>query len=107
MLPIAILNASVVTADGTFTLSSITLDEARKLVHGVELDSAVGHESTAILLSTLLGRDIPTNRQLFAQQVGQKALICKLDGRPPEGVALSLEDLKEIGYSFKLLTRTS
>lgn len=107
MLPIAILNASVVTADGLFRMTSITLDEARKLVADAEIDSAVGHESTATLLSTLLGREIPTNRQLFAQQVGQRALVCKLNGRPPEGVALTLEELKEIGYSFKLLERVS
>lgn len=107
MLPIAILNASVVTADGEFKMTSITLDEARMLVQGAEIDSAVGHESTAVLLSTLLGRTIPTNRQLFAQQVGQKALVCKLNGRPPEGVALTLQELKKIGYSFKLLERVS
>jgi len=107
MLPIAILNASVITADGTFTLTTISLDEARELIRDREIDSAVGHESTATLLSTLLGREIPTNRQLFSQAVGQQALVCKLAGRPPEGVVLTLEELKEIGYSFKLLERVS
>ncbi|MEU6710032.1 DUF1874 domain-containing protein [Nonomuraea sp. NPDC046802] len=105
--PIAILNTSIVTADGTYILASITLEEARTLVAASPIDSAVGHESTAALLTTLLGVNVPTNRQLFAQQVGQRALVCKLNGRPPEGQVLSLEELGAIGYSFKILTRTA
>jgi hypothetical protein len=107
MHPIAILNTSIVTTDGTYTLTSISLEDARKLVQSAPIDSAVGHESTAALLTTLLDVDVPTNRQLFAQEVGQRALVCKLNGRPPEGQVLSREDLEEIGYSFKLLTRTA
>lgn len=107
MFPIAILNASVITADGTFVMRSITLEEARELIRDREIDSAVGHWSTAILLSTLLGREVAVNRQLFSQQVGQAAIVCKLNGRPPEGVALTLEELEEIGYTFKLLERVS
>lgn len=107
MHPIAILNTSIVTTDGTYTLTSITLEQARALVAGSPIDSAVGHESTAALLTTLLGVEVPTNRQLFAQQVGQRALVCKLNGRPPEGQILSREDLEEIGYSFKILERVN
>ena len=105
--PIAILNTSIVTTDGTYTLTGITLEQARALVAESPIDSAVGHESTAALLTTLLGVDVPTNRQLFAQQVGQTALVCKLNGRPPEGKVLALEDLETIGYSFKILERTA
>lgn len=107
MHPIAILNTSIVTTDGTYTLASVSLEDARTLVQTSPIDSAVGHESTAALLTTLLGVDVPTNRQLFAQQVGQQALVCKLNGRPPEGKVLSREDLEEIGYSFKVLERTA
>ena len=107
MHPLAILNTSIVTVDGDYRLTSITLDDARALVREGPIDSAVGHESTAALLTTLLGVDIPTNRQLFAQQIGQRALVCKLNGRPPEGKVLSREDLESIGYSFKILERVS
>jgi hypothetical protein len=105
MHPIAILNTSIVTTDGTYTLTSISLEDACALVATSPIDSAVGHESTAALLTTLLGVEVPTNRQLFAQQIGQRALVCKLNGRPPEGQVLSREDLEAIGYSFKILER--
>ena len=105
--PLAILNTSIVTEDGAYTMTTITLEEARQLVQSSGIDSAVGHEATAALLTTLLGVDIETDRQLFSQQPGQRALVCKLNGRPPEGRVLSLDELEEIGYSFKLLTRTA
>jgi hypothetical protein len=31
--------------------------------------------------------------------------VCKLNGRPPEGRVLSVEEMEEIGYSFKILER--
>ena len=40
---------------------------------------------------------------MFKQEKGQKALCFKLNGRPQEGKILTLEELKEIGYEFKLL----
>lgn len=108
---LAILNFSIVTSDGTYLLESITPERAcwlAKAAVGTEgdgLDSAVGHESTARILSTILGVDVPVNRQLFAQEAGQQALIFKLNGRPEPGKELSQEELEAIGFSFKLLTR--
>lgn len=104
---LAVLNTSIVTTDGTYTLESITPERAVELAAGADLDSAVGHDSTAAILSTILGREIPVCRQLFAQQAGQRALVFKLNGRPEPGVELSREQLEEIGFSFKLLTRTA
>ncbi|MEU7855285.1 DUF1874 domain-containing protein [Nonomuraea sp. NPDC049141] len=49
----------------------------------------------------------PDQPATVRQQPGQRARVCKLNGRPPEGQVLSLEDLEEIGYSFKLLERLS
>lgn len=108
MLPVEILNTSIVTADGSYDLSAITVDEARSLVRGAGgFESAVGHESTAQILSTLLGVDVAMNRVQFEQKPGQIALVFKLNGRPPEGTILSAKEVEEIGYSFKKLTRIS
>jgi hypothetical protein len=106
-MQLAILNTSIVTTDGTYTLESITPERAVELAATADLDSAVGHDSTAAILSTILGRKVPVNRQLFAQQPGQQALVFKLNGRPAPGVELSRQELEEIGFSFKLLTRTA
>lgn len=112
-MKLAVLNTSIVTADGSYTLESITPEQALSAVRlavgdeGDGLDSAVGHPATAQILSTLLGVEIPVSRQLFAQEPGQQALIFKLNGRPEPGKELSQDELEAIGFSFKLLTRTA
>lgn len=102
-LPIAILNTTILTADGDFTLQPISLDEAKQLIKDREILSAVGHESTAQILTELLEVYVPLNRIQFKQQSGQKALCFKLNGRPQEGSILSAEEIEKIGYEFKLL----
>ena len=106
--PIALLNTSILTADGEYTMHTIPVEQARELVQGeAGYISAIGHESTASILSTLLGVDVPVNRILFEQAAGQQAVVFKLNGRPPEGQILTEAEIEEIGYSFKLLTRTA
>jgi Domain of unknown function (DUF1874) len=104
-MKLALLNTTICTTDGLFSVKSITLDEARAFVSSAELDSAIGHESTAQIMSTLLGVEVQMNRQQFVQQVGQDALVFKLKGRPAEGRVLDLDEIQEIGYEFKLMTR--
>lgn len=105
-ITLAILNTSILTADGQYVMETITLDQAKQLVKDADyIDSAVGHVSTAEILTTLLGIKIGVNRQMFEQQVNQTALVFKLNGRPPEGVVLSRDEIEAIGYSFKTLLR--
>ena len=104
-MKLAVLNATIATTDGTYKVETISLDEAKVLLSGSELDSAVGHQSTADIMTTLLDVDIKMNRQQFSQQIGQKALVFKLKGRPEEGKILSSKEIKDIGYEFKLMTR--
>lgn len=106
-MKLGVLNTAILTTDGSYTIRTITLDEAKALVAAHELDSAVGHESTAAIMSDLLGVPVPVNRQMFAQQVGQCALVFKLNGRPPEGQILSRPELEEIGFTFKVMERTA
>jgi hypothetical protein len=103
--PIALLNTSIATADGVYTLSTITLDQAKDLIKNREILSAIGHNSTAQILSDLLGIDILVNRIQFEQQEEQTALVFKLQGRPPEGKILSREEIESIGYKFQILRR--
>jgi hypothetical protein len=75
------------------------------LIANRETLSAIGHESTAQILSDLLGIDVPVNRIQFAQQEEQTALVFKLQGRPPEGKILTREEIETIGYKFQILRR--
>lgn len=69
------------------------------------IKSVVGHESTARILTELLGVDVPVNRSEFVQQPGQPALVFKLRTRPPEGAVLDRDQVETIGYDFMLLRR--
>lgn len=108
-IPLALLNTSILTTAGSYTLEDIDLDTARKLVADSDgfIDSAIGHQSTAEIMTTLLDTEVVVNRQMFVQQVGQKALVFKLNDRPEEGKILTAEEINEIGYKFQLLTRNS
>lgn len=104
---ITILNTSILTTTGTFRLDDITLKEAKNLVHNNDILSAVGHKSTADILTTLLEKEIPANRIEYAQNVNEKALVFKLNGRPEEGKILTADEIQEMGYKFQLLTKVS
>jgi hypothetical protein len=106
---LALLNTTIATADGVYNVETVSLDRAQRLAfHNRQwLDSAIGHESTAQIMTTLLGVEVPMNRQMFAQQAGQQALVFKLKGRPPEGKILTANEIEAIGYEFKLMTRTA
>jgi hypothetical protein len=109
-MKLGILNTSIATENGIYELHPLTLDEARSIVKmAMELDgidSAVGHQGSADILTLLLGVDVPLNRQQFAQKPTQGAIVLKLKGRLPEGVVLeSIEQIEEVGYELKLLVR--
>lgn len=103
----AILNTSIITMPGDYSLKVIDLETAKNIIinNPDGIDSAVGHEGTAQILTDLFGMPIPMNRQIFAQAEGQEAIVFKLNGRPPEGVILSKEEIEEIGYKLMLLKR--
>lgn len=102
---IGILNTSILTCEGDYKLRQITLNEARDLIKNNEFVSAIGHKSTAEILTTLLEEKIEENRINFVQDVGQKCLVFKLLGRPEEGKILTIDDIINIGYKFQLLER--
>jgi hypothetical protein len=104
--PVALLNTSILTADGHYEMETISLEDAKIILKGKEVLSAIGHQSTADILSELLGKDVKMNRINFAQEPGQVALVFKLNGRPEERKILSRQEIEEIGYSFKQLVRT-
>lgn len=107
----ALLNTSIITADGDYQYRTIThtqalyeVDLARRCGHTVV--SHIGHESTAAIMTDLLGFPVTMSRAPYSQNVGEDALVFKLNGRPPEGRILSREEIEAIGYTWALLRRT-
>lgn len=105
-MTIAILNTPILTGEGNYKLSNLTLEQAQKLVNENDFDSYIGHQATSEILSILLGTEVPMNRQQFKQEVGQKAIIFKLNSRLQEGQVLTtIQEIESIGYTFQLLER--
>ena len=104
---IALMNTTVITADGNYTLHSITFDQARDMVANGDYKSYVGHEPTADIMSEILSVPVAESRLGWFPKPGDSALCFKLNSRPKEGVILGRKELEEIGFSFKVLTRTA
>lgn len=104
-IKVGIFNGTIATTNGVYRVSDITVDEAKKLMSKNGFISAIGHKSTAEAISDSFNMNIPMSRIDFKQQVGQKAVVFKLNKRPPEGSILCRAEIDKIGYSFKLMER--
>ncbi len=102
---ITILNTSILTEFGSYLYTPLTLNEAKELVRTTNFQSAIGHESTAAIISTLLNIDCQMNRMLYSQQPGDIALVFKLKGRPEEGKILTKTEIELIGYDWGKMER--
>ena len=100
-----IFSALIVTGQGLWKVSEITLEQAKAMVSNGDFISAVGHPGTAQVLSSLLGVQIAPNRIEVSLQPGDKALAFKILGRLPEGRILSAEEVKAFPYKLYLVER--
>lgn len=103
---LTLLNTSILTDFGSYNYEPLSLKEAKNIIkNAYSWKSAIGHESTAKIISTLLDIDCPVNRINYKQEVGDAALIFKLKSRAPEGKILSVEEIENIGYEWGLLVK--
>jgi hypothetical protein len=114
---IVILNTTILTADGRYEMKTLGgINDAKQLCgqydptawigdnyEEPEILSAIGHESTAQIVSQLLGFEVPVNRINYTFQAGDVCLCFKLKGRPEEGKILTREQIEEIGYEWKVI----
>jgi hypothetical protein len=106
MTVLVFLNCAILTAPGTYEMTSCSLGEARDLVAlASETISFIGHAATAEIMTTLLQTPVCVNRAEFAHAPGQLALVFQVNRRLPEGAILTEKELHEIGFSFKILSR--
>ena len=101
-----LLNSPILTTTGEYLYSPISLNEVRLINAESGIESFIGHQSTADILSSLINDDICVNREMFTQKLGDVAIIFKLKSRPPEGVILTVEEIEKIGYSFFCLEKS-
>lgn len=97
-----LLNSPVLTQFGTFRFGSCdAATRARFIAEGFV--SAIGHESSARLLSDLLGVPVPLCRREVRMQPGDVALVLRLLQRLPEGRVLTHDDLRQWPHELAVL----
>jgi len=99
-----LLNALVPHPDGGILAISppLTLDEVREIVkRAKKIESYIGHESTAKLLTELLGVEIPYNRAMYKPEYDDYALVVRLKKRlaKPEDI----KNITEKDIEFRLV----
>lgn len=104
-MKVVLLNTTIVTTDGDYSIKTISLEKAKELVKSADVLSAIGHQSTADIVSELLEIPVEMNRIMYNQNVGDIALCFKLKGRPEEGKILTSTEIEDIGYEFKTMER--
>jgi len=100
-----LLNAPILTSYGYFLFEKITVEEAKEIIRNEREDivSAVGHEATAKIMSSLLDYPVIANRVAIIMEKGDKAIVFRLLERLPEGKVLSEEELTQLPYELGLL----
>ena len=104
-MKVVLLNTTIVTTDGDYSIKTISLEKAKELVKNSDVLSAIGHQSTADIVSELLEIPVEMNRIMYNQEIGDIALCFKLKGRPEEGKILTSTEIEDIGYEFKTMER--
>ncbi len=88
-----LINAPILPNYGQYQFEPLAETEAKNLLSGGFV-SAIGHEATAKLLSHVLGQPILENRIQVFLEMGDKAIIFRLQQRLPEGKVLNEGECK-------------
>jgi hypothetical protein len=75
------------------------IEEARQLLSR-GFTSAIGHQATAVMLTQLLGIEVPFNRITVKAEPGDILVHFVLRERIPEGKILTLEELQRLPFDF-------
>ena len=80
----------------TIKIEKISEEMVKEILRKQEFVSAIGHESTARLISNKLGIQVPANRIQIKVKKGDKIVVLQLLQRLPEGKILTEEELQQI-----------
>jgi uncharacterized protein YbcI len=94
-------------APATLVVEELDTESVRKIVKTFsergELVSAVGHEATANLLSSILGENVSYNRVPIKLANGDAVIVFQLLTRLEEGKILTEAELWNLKYKFYLV----
>lgn len=98
-----LLNTTIMPTAGIWLCKPLTLPQAREMVAGRPIQSHVGHEAAAVVLTDLLG--IPVAYDRTPWDGSGDAVALKVFGRPPEGQILTEEEMHRAGVSLFYVQR--
>jgi hypothetical protein len=80
---IIFLNALVTSSKIPMTLKTkpVSLNIVREIIRDKEIESYIGHEATAKLLSSLLNISVPMNRAMYDPEKNDTAIVVRLKKR--------------------------
>jgi hypothetical protein len=82
-------------------IEEVSLERVKEILNtDLEVLSAVGHQSTATVLSELLEREIPANRIPITLTPDDILIVFQLLVRLEEGKVLTKEEIKQLKYKF-------
>jgi len=85
---------NMLSGDSVVKFTQITAEQARELLKD-RIESFVGHNDTANVLTTLLGIPITINRASLIAQQGERFIVAQFSGpRLPEGTTSLPEGAK-------------
>lgn len=99
-------NSAILTNTGSFDFDIISLEKAKEFINNNKFVSAIGHQSTANLLTKLLNSKIEYNRVSIDLKKGDTCLVFRLKDRLVEGKIYTEEQINDIGFEFGLLKKT-
>ena len=102
-----LLGSAVLTSEGRYQYRLISQPEAVELLRAraAEIASFVGHESTAALLTELVGVPFAANRGSVTQRTGETAVVVRLAQRAPQASEYAHNELTARSLEWGLLKR--
>jgi len=87
-------------SDAELVVKKVDAESVKTVLVNNEWISFIGHESTAKVMSAVLGMEIPTNRTSVKLSEGDTVVVFQILQRLPEGKVLSDEELKSVKHGW-------
>jgi len=104
MRKLYLLNAPIMPNEGVYIYNTLSkekfIESFNRNKEYYEVVSAIGHQSTADLLTKILGYKVEMNRINIEMKDGDMALVVRIKTRLPEGQILTDEDLEKVEVEF-------
>ena len=101
-----ITNKSRLSTDGLYRIRTVSLEEARKIVHDEKtFITMINNKVSSDMLTMLLGTTVPYEHDDYEIEVGDKLLVFRAGRRMPEGQTLLIDDVVTSGYKLQVITR--